>query len=123
MQTQFLRFALVGVLATLTTYAVLIVGVEGLHLDAVMASVAGYGLGVIVNYSLNYRFTFNSEQHHHVVLPKFLIVAGSGMIINASVMYAGIKWIGIHYVLAQLVAVMIVFTLSYAANRLWTFAD
>ena len=110
-------------MATLTTYAVLIVGVEGLHLDAVMASVAGYGLGVIVNYSLNYRFTFNSEQHHHVVLPKFLIVAGSGMIINASVMYAGIKWIGIHYVLAQLVAVLIVFTLSFAANRLWTFAD
>lgn len=123
MKNQFLRFALVGIAATITTYAVLIIGVEGLHVNAVMASVVGYALGLVVNYILNYRYTFGSEQQHHVVIPKFLTVMVIGMFINASVMYAGINWFGFHYMLAQLAAVAVVLMLSFTANRLWAFAD
>ena len=123
MKNQFLRFALVGTAATVTTYVVLIAGVEGLHVNAVTASVVGYTLGIVVNYILNYRYTFGSEQHHHVVIPKFLTVMVIGMFINASVMYAGINWFGFHYMLAQLAAVVVVLMLSFTANRLWAFAD
>lgn len=123
MKNQFLRFALAGTTATVTTYAVLIVGVEGLHINAVTASVAGYVLGIVVNYILNYRYTFGSDQHHHVVIPKFLAVMVVGMFINAGVMYAGINGLGFHYMLAQLVAVAVVLMLSFTANRLWAFAD
>ena len=123
MKNQFLRFALVGMAATVTTYTVLIVGVEGLHINAVAASVAGYALGVVVNYILNYRYTFSSDQHHHVVIPKFLTVMAVGMFINAVVMYATVNWLGLHYLLAQLAAVAVVLMWSYTANRLWTFAD
>ena len=123
MKNQFLRFALVGTAATATTYAVLIVGVEGLHINAVTASVAGYMLGIVVNYILNYRYTFGSDQHHHVVIPKFLTVMTVGMFINAVVMYAAINWLGLHYLLAQLTAVAVVLMWSFTANRLWTFVD
>jgi putative flippase GtrA len=109
--------------ATVTTYTVLIIGVEGLHINAVAASVAGYALGVVVNYILNYRYTFSSDQHHHVVIPKFLTVMAVGMFINAVVMYATVNWLGLHYMLAQLAAVAVVLMWSYSANRLWTFAD
>jgi len=121
MKRQFLRFALVGTVATMTTYSVLIVGVENLHMNAVTASIAGYMLGMIVNYVLNYRYTFSSVQRHHVVLPRFVLVMVMGMLINAGVMYSGINWLGIHYMLAQLAAVAVVFMLSFTANRLWTF--
>ena len=109
--------------ATVTTYAVLIVGVEGLRINAVTASIAGYMLGMVVNYLLNYRYTYGSDQHHHVVIPKFLAVMMVGMCINAAVMYAGIKWLGFHYMLAQLAAVALVLLLSFTANRWWAFAD
>lgn len=122
MKTQFLRFAQVGVVATVTTYAVLIVGVEGLHTNAVAASAAGYVAGVVVNYILNYWYTFGSDQRHQVVIPKFLAVMAGGMLINAAVMYSGINWLGMHYVLAQLAAVAVVFMWSFTANRLWAFA-
>jgi putative flippase GtrA len=123
MKNQFLKFALVGATATITTYFVLIVSVEFFGINAVPASIVGYALGVTVNYILNYRFTFSSDQHHHIVLPKFLTVMVVGMIINAAVMYAGINWFGMHYMLAQLLAVAMVFILSFTANRFWTFAD
>ena len=112
-----------GLAATLTTYAVLIVGVEGFQVNAVLASVAGYALGIIVNYILNYHYTFSSDQHHQVVIPKFLAVMVVGMFINALVMYVGITWLGVHYMLAQLGAVAVVFVLSFTANRFWAFAD
>ena len=123
MKNQFLRFALVGSAATLTTYIVLIVGVEGFHVNAVIASVVGYAFGIAVNYVLNYRYTFDSEQHHHVVLPRFLLVMVIGMFLNAAIMYSGTIWFGLHYMVAQLCAVAIVFMLSFSANRLWAFAD
>ena len=123
MKSQFLRFALVGAAATITTYVVLIAGVEVFHINAVTASVVGYALGIAVNYILNYRYTFGSDQHHHVVIPKFLTVMVIGMFINAAVMYTGINWLGFHYMLAQLAAVAVVFILSFTANRLWAFAD
>lgn len=123
MKNQFLRFALVGTAATITTYAILIIGVEGLHINAVAASVTGYLLGIGVNYFLNYRYTFGSDQHHHVVIPKFLAVMMVGMFINAAVMYTGTNWLGFHYMLAQLAAVVIVLMLSFTANRFWAFAD
>ena len=123
LKNQFLRFALAGTAATITTYAVLIVGVEGLHINAVTASVAGYMAGIVVNYLLNYRYTFGSDQHHHVVIPRFLTVMLGGMFINAAVMYAGINWLGFHYLLAQLAAVAVVLMLSFTANRRWSFAD
>ena len=123
MKRQFLRFALVGTVATMTTYSVLIVGVENLHMNAVTASIAGYMLGMIVNYILNYRYTFSSEQQHQVVLPKFVLVMVIGMLINAGVMFIGIDWLGIHYMLAQLAAVAVVFMLSFTANRMWTFVN
>ena len=123
MKNQFLRFALVGTAATITTYAILIVGVEGLHINAVVASVTGYMLGIGVNYILNYRYTFGSDQHHHVVIPKFLAVMVVGMVINAAVMYTGTYWLGFHYMLAQLAAVVVVLMLSFTANRFWAFAD
>ena len=123
MKFQFLRFALVGTAATITTYATLVGGVESLNLNAVTASIIGYMLGMVVNYTLNYRYTFDCERQHQVVAPKFLLVMLIGMLINAGVMFAGINWLGIHYLLAQLAAVAVVFMLSFTANRMWTFTN
>ena len=109
--------------ATVTTYVVLIAGVELFRINPVVSSVIGYALGTAVNYALNYRFTFASENKHQVVIPRFLAVMTVGMLMNAGIMWLGINLLGVHYLLAQLVAVAMVLLWSYSANRLWTFAD
>lgn len=122
MKGRFSRFLLAGAAATATTYLTLIVGVELLRLPAVPASAAGYALGILVNYAINYRFTFESSKKHSAVFPKFLFVMLVGMVANATMMAVGISVIGLHYLVAQLVAIAVVLSWSYTANRLWTFA-
>lgn len=123
MKAQILRFAIVGLAATVTTYAVLITAVEGFQVNAVSASVVGYAMGIVVNYVLNRRYTFGSTQKHRTAIPKFLVVMGIGMALNAAIMYAGINWIEMNYLVAQLAAVAVVLTWSFTINRFWTFAD
>lgn len=98
-------------------------GVELFGTDAVTASVIGYALGLLVNYFLNYRYTFTSSEKHTVVLPKFLSVMAISMMINALVMYALVHGLEVNYLLAQLIAVLIVMTWSFTANRVWVFAE
>ena len=119
---QFLKFSLVGTAATLTTYAVLIVLVEGWHWAAVPASSAAYLAGGGVNYLLNYRFTFSSVQPHRVAIPRFVTVMAVGLVLNAGIMYSAINRLAIHYLLAQLLAVAVVLVWSFTLNRLWAFA-
>jgi putative flippase GtrA len=122
MNASFTRFALVGAVATVTTYVVLIFGVEALGVSATAASIAGYTLGIFVNYLLNYRYTFNTNKQHAVVFPKFLAVMLVGMIANAAIMIACHELAGLHYLVAQLIAIAIVLLWSFTANRLWTFS-
>ena len=123
MDTRLYRFVLAGGASTLTTYLVLIAGVEVFSLPAVAVSVIGYALGIVVNYVLNYRYTFNASQRHAAAFPKFLVVMLVGMLANAAIMAAGIELVGLHYAAAQLLAIAVVLSWSYTANRLWTFAS
>lgn len=121
-KSQFFRFGLVGAASTTTTYLVLIVAVEFFGVNKLVASTAGYLLGAIVNYRLNYEFTFKSDQEHFVVAPKFAVVVIVGMFINAAVMHGGMKWLGLHYMFAQLAAVAVALLWSFTVSRLWAFS-
>lgn len=123
LQKQFLRFAAVGVLATLSTYISLILLVEVWHMNVIGASVFGYIVGIIVNYALNYGFTFGSTRGHHILVPKFLVVMSIGLLLNIGIMSLGVNWIGVHYVIAQLAAVAVVLIWSFTANRFWVFTN
>ncbi len=123
LNTQFLRFTLVGIASTTTTYAILIIGVECLRINAIAASGIGYALGATINYLLNYGYTFKNNQSHHIVIPKFLVVTAAGMFVNIATMHACMNSFGMHYMAAQLMAITAVLFLSFTANRLWTFAN
>lgn len=122
MRSRFYRFVLAGAGATLTTYAVLVIGVELLRLSPVLASIIGYALGIVVNYTLNYRYTFAARGRHATVFPKFLAVMLVGMLVNAAIMAVCVNLAGLHYLVAQLIAISVVLAWSYTANRRWTFA-
>ena len=123
MKKQILKFSLVGVTATLSTYGVLIVLVEARQWGVMPASVTAYLAGAGVNYLLNYRFTFGSTQPHRVAIPRFATVLAVGLVLNAAIMYYAVNWLGVHYLLAQLMAVVVVLTWSFTLNRLWAFAS
>src|SRR4030065_705316 len=97
-------FTGVGVIGTAAHYLTLITLVQLTGLNAVLASSTGAVAGAIVNYILNYYYTFQSKKRHHEAAVKFFTVAGVGFILNGLIMQWGTVGLGFHYLIAQLVA-------------------
>jgi putative flippase GtrA len=118
---QFLLFAGVGAIGTLGHYTILIVLAQFLAVDPVFASSIGFIAGALINYILNYHFTFQSDKRHSEALAKFLIVATIGAGINGAIMYFGVENTNINYLLVQIFATGVVLLWNFVVNKLWTF--
>lgn len=118
---RFLRYSLVGAVGTATQYVLLVVLVQASAVNPVLASTVGAVAGAIVNYALNHRYTFESRRRHRESLPRFMAIAAAGVAINAALLAALVNGLGIHYLVAQVVATLAVLGVTFLANRAWTF--
>ncbi len=114
-----MSFALVGVAGTLAHYSILYSLVEFYHFNPVVATGWGALAGLIVNYVLNYKLTFNSQQSHGQTFPKFLLIASLGFGLNLAMMAALTQHL--YYFYAQIVTTGVVLIWNFFANSLWTF--
>jgi putative flippase GtrA len=119
--TQFAKFSGVGAIGTAAHYLTLVSLVEGLQLQPVLASSAGALVGALVNYILNYHYTFRSDQAHLSALTKFLTIATIGFVLNGLLMSLLAIHLGMHYLLAQVITTALVLVWNFLGNRLWTF--
>ncbi|MCW5653225.1 GtrA family protein [Hydrogenophaga sp.] len=117
----FLRFASAGAVGTAAHYLVLVVLVSGLGLSAVVGSVCGSLVGALINYTINYHWTFRSSHGHRHAFPRFMAVAAIGLAVNAASMFVLTALLGLHYLLAQVVATGLVLLLGFVLNAKWTF--
>ncbi len=118
---QFMLYAGVGAIGTIGHYTTLIVLVEFWAWDPVIASCLGFVVGALINYVLNYKFTFQSEKRHREALTKFMLVAIAGAAINGAIMYVGVENTRFNYMLVQIFATIVVVLWNYIVNKLWTF--
>lgn len=118
---QFLDFAAVGAVGTAAHFATLIALVQALGWPPAAATTAGFLVGAVVNYGLNYRLTFQSQARHAVALPRFLAIAVAGMGLNLAIVWALVHWQGVHYLIGQVVATVTVLVFNFLANRALTF--
>jgi len=120
---RFIRFALVGGIATATQYAILVVLVETIRVNAVFASAIGFLVSSVLNYRLNYSFTFGSDLPHTTAFPKFFFTALMGLLINTGTMFLLIDLLGVHYLLSQVAATGLTLVWNFSINSLWSFRD
>lgn len=120
---QFIRFVGVGCCSAVGHYGLLILLVQALHADPVVASAAGALLGAWINYTLNYRYTFRSTKRHRDSVTKFAVVAMVGLLLNTLFMWLCVELLRMHYLLGQIVTTGLVMLWSFGANRSWTFRE
>ncbi|WP_109121008.1 GtrA family protein [Azospirillum sp. TSO22-1] len=118
---QFAMFVVVGCAAAVGHYGLLVALVELAGAPAVPASAAGFVVGGVISYLLNYRFVFDSAGQHLPTAGKFVAVAVTGLALNSAIMWVLTHWAALHYLLAQVTATGTVMLWSYGANRFWTF--
>lgn len=118
---QFARYVMSGGVATGVHYVVLVALVESSLLAPAPAAMTGAACGALVAYAGNRRFTFDSRACHCVALPRFLLVAALGVVLNGALVGAGTAILEWHYLGAQVAATIAVVTVTYHLNRHWTF--
>lgn len=118
---QFVSFAAVGAVGTLAHYSALIAMVQVMHFNPVVSSGVGFVIGALVNYVLNYRLTFRSTKLHRDSMPKFFIVALSGLVFNTAIMEFVTVILKQHYLVGQVLATAVVLVWNFSVNRSWTF--
>lgn len=118
---QFIIFAAVGVIGTIAHYIVLLTAVYLFILDPVLASTLGFLAGAQINYILNYVITFNSNKRHRDAMPRFMIVATTGLILNYVIMSIGVNYLLINYMIVQVLATLLILVWNFVVNRIWTF--
>lgn len=120
---KFVTFAGIGAIGTAGHYFTLIALVNLAHQSVLLSTSYGFLVGALINYILNYRYTFNSSKPHHEAAKKFLTVALVGFLVNGACMHLLVDTLGLHYVLSQILVTMIVLLWTFAGNLLWTFRE
>ena len=118
---QFLRFAAVGACGTAVQYGVLWAGVEHGGAAPPVASAAGYLLGSVVNYLLNYFLTFGQQASHGHSAPRYAALLGVGWCLNTALMYLLVRQALWYYWSAQVVTTGLGLLWNFAGSRWWAF--
>jgi len=117
---RFLRYGTVGAFATATHYALLVLVVEALGLPAWLGSGIGAVAGAQVAYVGNRRFTFAHRGSVRSSWLRFQGTAALGALLGMAIVAAGVE-LGLHYLVAQIVATGATLVLTFLINRGWTF--
>jgi len=114
---QALKFAVVGAIATAVHYAILIALVEVLHMAPTLATTIGYGVGIVVSYTLNRRFTFGVRNAPVAAsFAKFVLLYGVGAVLNGAIV-ATLVGAGLWYLWAQVIATGLVLSWNFLGAR------
>jgi putative flippase GtrA len=117
---QFLRFAVVGVLAVAMHYSVMAVLVESGLVGAVVATTVGFFCGAALSYHLNQKHTFRTGRPSLSEFAKYLLFCSAGALLNAGIVWLAVRN-GVHYTVAQLGATGIVLFWNFFSTRHFVF--
>ena len=124
-RTQIIKAASVGAIGTTIQYVTLYVGVHYLNAAEANASALGFLLGSVVNYTLNYLFTFQSSKSHLHAASRYYAVLGVGWVLNYLLMTVLTMnpFLKTYYFVAQFITTGLCFLWHFTGSRLWAFKD
>jgi putative flippase GtrA len=115
------KFVATGGAATVTHVTVFVVLVEIFGVSPVVASVPAFLTALCVSYYGNRTFTFQSTGSHAEELPKYTIVAVSGLLMNISITYVVVDVLRLGYAVALLLVITGVPVVTFWLSKKWVF--
>lgn len=116
---KILRFMVAGATSFITNIVLLYVFTEYGGLWYLVSSVLAFCVAFLVNFVLQKYWAFQSYEHHKAKtqLPLHLGVAVFNLGLNTLLMYSFVEFLGIWYVLAQIIASALISIESFLAYR------
>src|SRR5438093_11525644 len=120
---RFVRYSLVGVFSVVLYYVSLVFLVEVMKLNPTLASAYAFALILLIAYILNYYWTFQSQNRHTYVIPRFIVTSLLGLLLNSGVMFVSVEILGLWYLVGASIGVVIGPVSNFLLNSNWSFAE
>lgn len=122
--SQVLKFGVVGGLAFLIDYAVLIILTELVGINYLISSGVSFCVSVVFNYILSIVWVFDVEKNmgkKKVVQNFFVFIVLSviGLVLTEILMWTGTDILGIHYLLTKIGATAIVMIYNFVSRKIF----
>jgi len=114
---QIIRFGIVGVIAFIVDYGVLIFLKELFNINLFISTEIAFIISVIVNYILSIKFVFDVNNKSNNFIP-FIILSFMGLLLTELIMYIGVNKIKINYLIVKIVATIIVMVFNFITRKI-----
>jgi dolichol-phosphate mannosyltransferase len=120
---EIFKFGVVGAIGTAINLLVLYSFTEYLGIYYVISGVFAFFISGLNNFILNKVWTFRESAGGDVARKyvKFVIVSAAALAVNMAFLYAFTEYLGIYYILSQVLAICIAFVINFIGNKLWVF--
>lgn len=117
---QFSRYSIVGLANNAFLYGLFLVLIYA-SIDAVMASVIVYVIGVLISYALNKYWSFESRSSHKHDAPRFVLAYGIGLLATYAFMTVFLLWMPAE--IAQILTIVGTACVIYASLHFTRFGN
>lgn len=121
---QFLKFGVVGAIAFLIDYGVLMLLSQVVGMDPVISASISFVVSVVFNYvaSMHYVFTRRDDISRRREFTIFVVLSAIGLVINEIIMVIGVNVLGdsaLMVTITKLVATAIVMVWNFVSRKKW----
>ena len=123
---QFIKFGIVGVINTFTSYIIVNSCYYLLHLHLQLSNVIAFIISVLVSFTLNSKFVFKkkpktTKELLTTLLKTYLSYASTGLILTAILIEIECNQIGIPLYIASFMNLVITVPINFLLNKFWAF--
>lgn len=118
---QIMKFGVVGVIAFVIDYGVMVFLTEVFGLNPVVSATISFIVSVIFNYiaSMRYVFSHKEDMSRSREFVIFIVLSVIGLIINDILMWAGTELVSIDYRIVKIFATAVVMVWNFITRKIF----
>ena len=118
---QIMKFGVVGVIATVIDFGVMIFLTEVFGINPVVSATVSFTVSVIFNYLASMRYVFShregmSRQREFVI---FIVLSVIGLAINDALMWVGTEMTPVDYRIVKVLATAVVMVWNFVSRKIF----
>jgi dolichol-phosphate mannosyltransferase len=124
-ENRIFRFLVSGGTAVLANISSLLLLTEYFHFYYLYSSIVAFFIGFLVTFFLQKFWTFRNTDRSKTAkqMMSTLIVAGVNLLINTFFVYVFVEWVGMWYMLAQIMSSLLISLETYFLYRNFIFRE
>jgi putative flippase GtrA len=122
-QTQFIRYFMVGGIAFIADFGALFLLKEWGGLNYLLSATLAFIVGIIINYQLSIHWVFDQRaiSNKSIEFLIFSFIGIIGILFNLGIIYFLTDQLEVFYLHSKLVAAAIIFVFNFGARKIYVF--